>query len=153
MGDQPTEQHKHRINAQRHPCLERDSNPRLQRSNGRRVHVLDRTATVIGHEDVWGSGNIAPRFLTSALDGGEWWASTRTWIKSPRKAAMSLCLIYWMNCYLILKLKQRSTITGSPSWKDAHAASVSGAHYSVIKFPQANVPALITTAKHSTSAL
>jgi hypothetical protein len=24
-----------------------------------------------GHEHVWGSGNIAPPFLTSALDGGE----------------------------------------------------------------------------------
>jgi hypothetical protein len=24
------------------------------------------------HEDVWGNGGIAPPFLTSALDGGEW---------------------------------------------------------------------------------
>jgi hypothetical protein len=24
------------------------------------------------HEDVWGSGGIAPSFLTSALVGGEW---------------------------------------------------------------------------------
>jgi hypothetical protein len=31
-----TEQHKHRINAHRYPSLERDSNPRPQRSNGRR---------------------------------------------------------------------------------------------------------------------
>jgi hypothetical protein len=30
------EQHKHRINAQRHPCLEWDSNPRSQRSSERR---------------------------------------------------------------------------------------------------------------------
>jgi hypothetical protein len=28
-----------------------------------------------GHEDMWGSGGIAPPFLTSALDGGEWSAS------------------------------------------------------------------------------
>jgi hypothetical protein len=27
------------------------------------------------HEDVWESGGIAPQFLTSALDGGEWLAS------------------------------------------------------------------------------
>jgi hypothetical protein len=24
------------------------------------------------HDDLWGSGGIAPSFLTSALDGGEW---------------------------------------------------------------------------------
>jgi hypothetical protein len=29
------------------------------------------------HEDVWGSGTVAPPFLTSALDGGEWSASRR----------------------------------------------------------------------------
>jgi hypothetical protein len=27
------------------------------------------------HEDIWGSGGIAPPFLNSALDGGEWSAS------------------------------------------------------------------------------
>jgi hypothetical protein len=27
------------------------------------------------HEDIWGSGGIAPPFLTSAIDGGEWSAS------------------------------------------------------------------------------
>jgi hypothetical protein len=40
-----TEQRKHRINAHRHPCLERDSNARSQRS--KTVHALDREATVI----------------------------------------------------------------------------------------------------------
>jgi hypothetical protein len=61
------------------------------------VHALDRAATVTGtpffmlkvkgkvvpmlnwlsmsHEDIWGSGGIAPPFLTSAQDAGEWWAS------------------------------------------------------------------------------
>jgi hypothetical protein len=41
--DQPVEghylhigQHKHRINAHRHPCLEWDSNPRSQCLSGRR---------------------------------------------------------------------------------------------------------------------
>jgi hypothetical protein len=34
------------------------------------VHALDCADTVIG-----GSGGIAPPFLTSALDGGEWSAS------------------------------------------------------------------------------
>jgi hypothetical protein len=148
-----TEQHKHRIHAQRHPYLERDLNTRPQRSNGRRAHALDRMATVNVHEDVWGSGSTAPRFLTSAVGGGERRTSSPRWIKNPHKAAVSLCLIYWMNCYLILKLKQRSTVTVSSSWKDANAASVSGACYSIIKFPQANVPELITTVKHSTSAL
>jgi hypothetical protein len=27
------------------------------------------------HGDIWGSGGIAPPFLTSTLDGGEWSAS------------------------------------------------------------------------------
>jgi hypothetical protein len=27
------------------------------------------------HEDIWGSGGIAPPFFASALDGGEWSAS------------------------------------------------------------------------------
>jgi hypothetical protein len=27
------------------------------------------------HEDIWGSGGIAPPCLTSVLDGGEWSAS------------------------------------------------------------------------------
>jgi hypothetical protein len=31
-----TQQHKHRINAHRHPCLELDSSPQSQRSSGRR---------------------------------------------------------------------------------------------------------------------
>jgi hypothetical protein len=35
------------------------------------VHALYRAGTVIGHEDVWGSRSIAPRFLSSALDLGE----------------------------------------------------------------------------------
>jgi hypothetical protein len=30
---------------------------------------------VLRHEDIWSNGGIAPPFLTSALDGGEWSAS------------------------------------------------------------------------------
>jgi hypothetical protein len=41
-----TEQHKHRINEHRHPCLEWDSNPRPQRANT--AHALNRAVTVIG---------------------------------------------------------------------------------------------------------
>jgi hypothetical protein len=41
-----TEQHKHRIHADRHPCSKWDSNQRPQVSRGRRR--LDRAATVIG---------------------------------------------------------------------------------------------------------
>jgi hypothetical protein len=37
------EQHKHRINSHRHPCLEWDSNPRSQCSRGRR-HFIPYTA-------------------------------------------------------------------------------------------------------------
>jgi hypothetical protein len=50
QGSYPhTEQHKHRINAHRHPYLEWDSNPRSHRSSGQRhFHALDREATVIG---------------------------------------------------------------------------------------------------------
>jgi hypothetical protein len=56
-GDQPvarslpahTGQHKHKINAHRHPCLKWDSNPRSQCLSGRRqVHGLGRPAIVIG---------------------------------------------------------------------------------------------------------
>jgi hypothetical protein len=43
-----TEQHKHRINARRHPCLEWDSNPVFERAET--VHALDRAATVISSE-------------------------------------------------------------------------------------------------------
>jgi hypothetical protein len=35
-----TEQHKHRINAHRHPFFEWDSNPRPQRSSGRRLFCV-----------------------------------------------------------------------------------------------------------------
>jgi hypothetical protein len=43
-GDPPrrylhTRQHKHRINAHRHPCLEWNSNPRSQYLNGRRLFM------------------------------------------------------------------------------------------------------------------
>jgi hypothetical protein len=49
MGDQPIARPlpTHRINAQRHPCLESDSKPRSQHSRAKTVHALDRTATVI----------------------------------------------------------------------------------------------------------
>jgi hypothetical protein len=44
-----TEQHEHRINGDRHPCLKWDSNQRSQCLSGRRKrHALDRAATVIG---------------------------------------------------------------------------------------------------------
>jgi hypothetical protein len=56
-GDQPdaiplpthTEQHKHRINAHRHPCLERGFEPTIPAfEREKTVHALDRAATVIG---------------------------------------------------------------------------------------------------------
>jgi hypothetical protein len=42
-----TGQHKRTINANTHPCLEWDLEPRSQCSSGRR-HALDRAATLIG---------------------------------------------------------------------------------------------------------
>jgi hypothetical protein len=45
-----TEQHKHRINAHRHPCLKWESNPHSVFDRARTVHALDRAATVIGKE-------------------------------------------------------------------------------------------------------
>jgi hypothetical protein len=48
------EQHKHRINARRHLCLEWDSNLRSQYSRRRKtVHALDRAATVMGRDNVY----------------------------------------------------------------------------------------------------
>jgi hypothetical protein len=44
----PTGQHKHRINAHKHPCLEWDSNPRPVFVRAKTVHALDRVATVVG---------------------------------------------------------------------------------------------------------
>jgi hypothetical protein len=38
------------------------------------------------HEDIWGSGDTAPPFLPSALDGGEW-SVTRPCRFNPRKTA------------------------------------------------------------------
>jgi hypothetical protein len=35
----------------------------------------DRQILDLDHGHVWGSGGIAPAFLSSALDGGEWSAS------------------------------------------------------------------------------
>jgi hypothetical protein len=40
-----------------------------------RINVKLSLQYAVRHEDVWGSGGIAPSFLTSALDGGEWSAS------------------------------------------------------------------------------
>jgi hypothetical protein len=38
------------------------------------------------HEDIWGSGGIAPPYFTSILDGGEWSAS-RPFRFTPREIA------------------------------------------------------------------
>jgi hypothetical protein len=44
-----TEQHKHRIHAQRHPCFEWDSKPTTPVfEQAEIVHALDRAASVIG---------------------------------------------------------------------------------------------------------
>jgi hypothetical protein len=36
-----------------------------------KFYALDRAATVISHEDVWGNGRVAPRFFTTVLNGVE----------------------------------------------------------------------------------
>jgi hypothetical protein len=38
-------------------------------------HVKKVNLSLLCHEDIWESGGIAPPFLTSVLDGGEWSAS------------------------------------------------------------------------------
>jgi hypothetical protein len=45
------------------------------------------------HEDIWGNGDIAPPFLTSALDGGEWLVSFMPQPIIPRESATST---HWM---------------------------------------------------------
>jgi hypothetical protein len=48
-----------------------------------RVNLSLRLVTrALCHDDIWGSGGIAPPFLTSTLDGGEWSASRPE--KSPQ---------------------------------------------------------------------
>jgi hypothetical protein len=42
-----TEQRKHRINADKHPCLEWDSNPQSVFEQAKTFHALDRETTVI----------------------------------------------------------------------------------------------------------
>jgi hypothetical protein len=58
------EQHKHRINARRHPCIEWDSNPVSQcLKQANTVHAADRAATVIGSQLPYYPQNIADTAL------------------------------------------------------------------------------------------
>jgi hypothetical protein len=43
------------------------------------------------HEDIWGSGGIAPPFLTSALDEGEWSVSRYGHFTSGERASGTHC--------------------------------------------------------------
>jgi hypothetical protein len=45
-----------------------------------------RTPQDCNHEDIWGSGGIAPPFLTSAVDGDEWSASRQGYFTSGETA-------------------------------------------------------------------
>jgi hypothetical protein len=57
-----------------HSCVtELNNNKRIHLGKGKVVLVLNQLST--RHEDLWGSGSIAPPFMTSVLDGGEWSAS------------------------------------------------------------------------------
>jgi hypothetical protein len=44
------------------------------------------------HEDVWGSEDIAPPFLTLALDGGEWSASNPCCFIASERALSTHCI-------------------------------------------------------------
>jgi hypothetical protein len=44
----------------------------------------------------WGSGGIAPRILTSALDGGEWSASRPNCFICREKAPATHCIGGWV---------------------------------------------------------
>jgi hypothetical protein len=46
--------HKHRINAERHPCLEWNSKPRSVFERVKTFHALDSAATVIGYHSFYG---------------------------------------------------------------------------------------------------
>jgi hypothetical protein len=48
------------------------------------------------HEDVWGTGGIAPSFLTSALDGGEWSASNPGRFTPGERAPGTYCIEGWV---------------------------------------------------------
>jgi hypothetical protein len=54
--------HADRINTDKYPCLERDSNPRSQRS--KTVHALDRAATVTGHPFIYSNSLFLWGFQT-----------------------------------------------------------------------------------------
>jgi hypothetical protein len=48
------------------------------------------------HEDVWGSGDIAPPFLTLALDGGEWSASCPSRFTPGERVDGTHCIRGWV---------------------------------------------------------
>jgi hypothetical protein len=80
-----TGQHKHRINAHRHPCLEWDSNPRPQCS------CFNRAATVISR-----SGCIAPAILNLVTRWGEWPASRSCQFFPGQGGAISCWIRGWV---------------------------------------------------------
>jgi hypothetical protein len=58
-----TGQHKHKINAQRHPCLKRDSTPRPQCSSGRRRFMLQTARPQLSAEEGHGRGQDPHRVV------------------------------------------------------------------------------------------
>jgi hypothetical protein len=60
-----------------------------------------------GHEEVWGSGDTAQPFLTSALDGGLWSAS-RPWHCDTRETSRRIyCMWGWVDSRVYLDIMEK----------------------------------------------
>jgi hypothetical protein len=67
------------------------------------------------HEDTWGTGGIAPSFLTSALDGGEWSVSRPSRFTPRGKALGTHWIGGWMSLGVGLEAveERKSYIAGN----------------------------------------
>jgi hypothetical protein len=63
------------------------------------------------HEDVEGSGGIAPLFLTSALDGGEWTASRPDLFIAGERALGTHLTGGWVGFWAGLEAVETSLLT------------------------------------------
>jgi hypothetical protein len=68
------------------------------------------------HEDIWGSGGIAPPFLTSALDGGEWSTSHPCCFTPGETALGTHCVGGWVGRRAGLDTRKKRRIS-YPCWE------------------------------------
>jgi hypothetical protein len=76
------------------------------------------------HEDIWGSGGIAPPFLASALDGGEWLASRPSrytagihWIRGWVGLRADLGAVEWRNLLPLPGIESRPSTRSRSLYK------------------------------------